>query len=158
MLVFMMLLSFYNLMVAKSRVHTQKEVSISSSLLYFFHFEGIWWFHNPSTSLIGVHDCFHYVHRCFHRGDSFLLLHIRTPARIIRGYWNQSDICWRHEGNVWRATIIVGQYVQCFWKRLAILACTHPSLHISQLPWEDVYSGRDKKITALWRGLIWRRP
>ena len=164
MLVVMMLLSFYNLMIAKSRTHTQKEVSARKNILWIFIFylssnlsfhEG--WKLNSSLFPIGLPRCLYHVYRCFHWGNPLRLLYLRVALGTIRSNRDQSNLRGWHEGNVWPPCLSVGQHVLSFWLWLVILALTHPSMHFNQLLRTNVHYKIDKEIKRIPRGKFWRR-
>ncbi len=164
MLVVMMLLSFYNLMVAKSRTHTQKEVSARKNILWILSFmilltlsfcEG--WKLNSSLFPIGLPRCLYHVYRSFHRGYPFRLFYLWVALGTIRSNWDQSNLRGWHEGNVWPPCLSVGQHVLSIRSWLVILAHTDSSMHFNQLLRTNVHYKIDKEIKRISRGKFWRR-
>ena len=164
MLVVMMLLSFYNLMVAKSRTHTQKEVSARKNILWIQSFfflltlsfcEG--WKLNSSLFPIGLPRWLYHVYRSFHWGYPFRLFYLRVALGTIRSYRDQSNLRGWHEGNVWPPCLSVGQHVLSIRSWLVILAHTYSSMHFNQLLRTNVHYKIDKEIKRISRGKFWRR-
>lgn len=164
MLVVMMLLSFYNLMIAKSRTHTQKDVSAWKNILWILSFfvilltlsfrEG--WKLNSSVFPIGLPRCLYHVYRRVHRGNPFRLLHLWAALGTVRSNRDQSNVRGWHEGNVWPPCVSPRQHVRCLRPWLVVLATTNPSMHFNQLLRTNVHYKIDKEIKRVPRGTFWR--